>query len=606
MPIAAIKRSAAALGLALLALAGCVQRAIPVEPAAVAAAPAAPASPPAEPAPPPVPEPATAIAPPRPAIHASRQMVAAANPLAADAGLAMLRAGGSAIDAAIATQMVLNLVEPESSGIGGGGFLLYYDHAGGEVTAYDGRETAPAAATPDQFLDAAGQPLPFYDAVVGGLSVGTPGDLRLLELAHRQHGKLPWGRLFQPAIRLAEQGFPVSPRLHDLIAGDKYLKTQKAAAAYFYDASGQPLPVGATLRNPALARVFRRIAAEGADAFYKGPIARDIAATVAAAARPGRLTVADLAGYQAVARDALCRSYRTWLICGMPPPSSGGVAVLQILGLLEDYDMGTLPPESVAAIHLITQAERLAYADRARYLADPAFVPVPVAELVARDYLRHRSTAISPLHDMGQAQAGTPSAATALAPQATDTENVSTTQVSIVDAAGNALSFTTTIENNFGSRLMVDGFLLNNQLTDFSFRPSADDGPVANRVEPGKRPRSSMAPTLVFDRQGRLLLVVGSPGGAGIIGYVARTLIATLDQNVDIQQAIALPNFINMNGATQIEQGTVLQRIAPTLTAIGHKVQATDLTSGLQGILVTPQGLLGGADPRREGVAVGD
>jgi gamma-glutamyltranspeptidase/glutathione hydrolase len=601
MPLTAIKRSAAALGLALLALAACVERQIPIQPAARTTAPSA-----AGAVVRPAPEKATAIAPPRPAVHARRQMVAAANPLAAAAGLAMLRAGGSAADAAVAAQLVLNLVEPQSSGIGGGGFLLYYDRAAGEVTAYDGRETAPAAATPDQFLDAAGKPLAFYDAVVGGLSVGTPGDLRLLELVHRQHGKLPWAALFQPAIRLAEQGFPVSPRLHQLIAADKYLKIQPAAAAYFYDAAGAPLAVGTTLRNPALARTFRRIAAEGADAFYTGAIARDIAATVAGAARPGRLTTADLAAYRAVARDALCRGYRTWTICGMPPPSSGAVAVLQILGLLEDFEMGSLPPESVAAVHLVTQAERLAYADRARYLADPAFVPVPVAELVARDYLRHRAAAISPLRDMGTAPAGTPSAATALAPQPDDTEHLSTTQISVVDAEGNAVSFTTTIENEFGSRLLVDGFLLNNQLTDFSFRPATDEGPVANRVQPGKRPRSSMAPTIVLDRQGRLVLVVGSPGGASIIGYVARVLVGTLDQGLDIQQAIELPNYLNPNAATQIERGTVLERIAPTLEAIGHKVEAVDLTSGLQGIAVEPGGLVGGADPRREGVAVGD
>ncbi|MFO1058267.1 MAG: gamma-glutamyltransferase [Dongiaceae bacterium] len=601
MPLTAIKRSAAALGLALLALAACVERPIPVRSGAAPAAVAA-AGPVARPAP----EKAGAIAPPRPAVHARRQMVAAANPLAAAAGLEMLRAGGSAADAAIATQLVLNLVEPQSSGIGGGGFLLYYDRAGGEVAAYDGRETAPAAATPDQFLDAAGKPLAFYDAVVGGLSVGTPGGLRLLEQVHRDHGRLPWAALFQPAIRLAEQGFPVSPRLHRLIAADKYLKTQPAAAAYFFDAEGAPLAVGTTLRNPALARTVRRIAAEGADAFYTGAIARDVVAAVAGAARPGRLALADLAAYRAVKRDALCRGYRIWTVCGMPPPSSGGVAVLQILGLLEDYEMGSLPPESVAAVHLVTQAERLAYADRARYLADPAFVPVPVAELVARDYLRHRAAAISPLRDMGTATAGTPSAATALAPQPADTEHLSTTQISVVDAAGDAVSFTTTIENEFGSRLLVDGFLLNNQLTDFSFRPATDDGPVANRVEPGKRPRSSMAPTIVLDRQGRLRLVVGSPGGASIIGYVARVLIGTLDQGLDIQQAIELPNYLNPNAATQIERGTVLERIAPTLEAIGHKVEAVDLTSGLQGIMVEPGGLVGGADPRREGVAVGD
>ncbi len=555
---------------------------------------------------PPAPERATGLAPPRPPALAPHQMAATANPLASKAALAMLDAGGSAVDAAIAAQLVLGLVEPQSSGIGGGGFLLYFDAASHETVAYDGRETAPAAATPGLFIDPDGKPLAFYDAVVGGLSVGTPGTMRLMELAHRDHGRLPWSTLFQPAIALAEQGFAVSPRLHKMIAEDRYLRSQPAAAAYFYDAAGQPLATGAILRNPALARTLRRLAAGGAGAFYRGPIAHDVVATVHGAARPGRLAAIDLARYRAIARPALCRTYRRWQVCGMPPPSSGGVAVLQILGLLEDFDLAALAPDAAATVHLIAEAERLAYADRDRYLADGDFVAVPVDELLARDYLRHRAAAISPVRDMGHAPPGTPAAATAYAPPAPQPEPVSTSHLSIVDAAGNAVSYTTSVENAFGSRLFVDGFVLNNQLTDFSFRPSNDEGLVANRVEPGKRPRSSMSPTLVFDRDGRLVMSIGSPGGGTIIAYVAKALIAVLDQRLDIQQAIDLPNFANRNGPTEIEAGTALEAIAPALKALGHEVKPVELESGLQGIMVTPDGLAGGADPRREGVALGD
>jgi gamma-glutamyltranspeptidase/glutathione hydrolase len=596
---AAFPRTALLIGAALaLLLAACEPQRMPpiAAPATVAAAsPSAPA-----------PAPDNGLAPPRPAVHARHQMAATASPLASAAALAMLDAGGSAVDAAIAAQLVLNLVEPQNSGIGGGGFLLHYDAASHETTAYDGRETAPAAATPDLFIGPDGKPLAFYDAVVGGLAVGTPGTMRLLELVHRDHGKLPWAMLFEPAIELAERGFPVSPRLHAMIAADRFLKTQPAAAAYFYDAAGQPLAVGAMLRNPAFARTLRRLAANGADAFYRGPIAREVVAAVHDAARPGRLAAIDLMRYHAIARPALCRSYRHWRVCGMPPPSSGGVAVLQILGLLEDYDLAALAPDAPATIHLVAEAERLAYADRDRYLADGDFVAVPVDELLARDYLRHRAAAISPMREMGHATPGTPSAATAFAPPAPQLEPLSTSHLAIVDAAGNAVSYTTSIENVFGSRLFVDGFLLNNQLTDFAFRPSADDGLVANRVEPGKRPRSSMAPTLVFDRNGRLVMSIGSPGGGTIIAFVAKALIATLDQKLDIQQAIDLPNFANRNGPTEIEAGTAIEAIAPALKALGHDVKPVELNSGLQGIVVTPDGLVGGADRRREGVALGD
>ncbi|MCP5372175.1 MAG: gamma-glutamyltransferase [Hyphomicrobiales bacterium] len=538
--------------------------------------------------------------------RAARHMIAAANPHAAAAGLAVLRAGGSAVDAAIAAQMVLNLVEPQSSGIGGGGFLLHYAARGGAVDAYDGRETAPAAATPDLFLNPDGTPRKFFDAVVGGLSVGVPGLLRMLEMAHRDHGRLPWRDLMAPAIALAENGFAVSDRLHGLVAGDRYLKTDPAAAAYFYDTDGAPLAVGRVRRNPALAAVLRRVAEEGADAFYTGPLAADLAAAVAAAPNPGRLTVADLAAYRAVKRTAVCAPYRAWRVCGMPPPSSGGITTLQILGLLEPFDLAALGPGAARAVHLVAEAGRLAFADRNAYLADPDFVPPPPG-LLDRDYLRRRSGEIGPRALPGKAAPGDPGRKAALPPPADDGERgLSTTHLSVVDGDGNAVAMTTSIENVFGSRRMVHGFLLNNQLTDFSFRPRVDGRPVANRVAAGKRPRSSMAPTLVLDGAGRLVLAVGSPGGSRIIGYVAQAVIAVLDWKLDAQAAVDMGHFGNRNGATELEEGRPVAALKDALEALGHQVRVRPMTSGLHAVQVTADGLAGGADPRREGVALGD
>ncbi|MBM3517518.1 MAG: gamma-glutamyltransferase [Alphaproteobacteria bacterium] len=534
-------------------------------------------------------------------------MVVAANPLAAEAGRAILRQGGSAVDAAIATQLVLNLVEPQSSGIGGGGFLLHYAAASGSMTVYDGRETAPAAATPGALLGALGQPRRFSEVVVGGLSVGVPGLLRALELAHRDHGRLPWAALFAPAIALTEKGFPISPRLHALVSEDPVLATIPAARTYFYDSGGRPLAVGTLRRNPELAAVLRQVATAGADAFYRGAVARDIALAVRTANRnPGRLAVADLAGYAALRREPLCRNYRAWRLCGLPPPSSGGVTLFQILALLEPFDLSHLQPGSVAAVHLIAEASRLAFADRARYLADPAFIPVPVAGLLDPGYLAERRRAISLTRSMGPAAAGEPPGQRAeVAPDPTP-DRSATTHLSIVDEAGNAVALTSSIESAFGSRLFVHGFLLNNQITDFSFRPDEGGRPVGNRMEPGKRPRSSMAPTLVFDRDARLVMVVGSPGGKAIIGYVAQALIAVLDWNLDIQSAVNLPHYINTNDDTELEAGTDIAGLAGALSALGHEVEITELTSGLHAIKLDGKGLAGGADPRREGVALGD
>ncbi len=538
--------------------------------------------------------------------EAKRYMVAAANPHAAHAGLEMLRAGGSALDAAIAVQMVLNLVEPQSSGIGGGAFVLHWDAAGRKVSAYDGRETAPAAARPDRFLHADGTPLAFPEAIDSGRSVGVPGVLRMLELAHRRHGRLPWRQLFAPAIRLAEEGFAVSPRLHRLIVFDPLLRRDPAARAYFYLPEGGALPVGHRLKNPQFAALLRRIAGEGPDAFYKGDIARNIAAAVGIHPRPGDLTEQDLAAYRALEREAVCGSYRAYRVCGMPPPSSGGIAVLAILGLLERFPMAGMRPGSSGAVHLFAEAGRLAYADRDHYVGDPDFVQVPAASLVDPAYLRERSQLIRTERSMGRASPGKPAGAGAALGTDMTLESAGTSHLSVVDAAGNAVAMTTTIESAFGSRILVHGFLLNNQLTDFSFVPEEGGRQLANRVEPGKRPRSSMAPMLVFAPGGDFFMSVGSPGGGAIINYVARTLVGVLDWRQDLQQAIAAPNMGSRNRATELERGTALEGIAEALRAIGHPVETIPMVSGLHGIMRGARGLEGGADPRREGVAVAD
>ena len=540
-------------------------------------------------------------------------MISAANPLATEAGYQILKSGGTAVDAAIATQMVLTLVEPQSSGIGGGAFLLHFD--GDVVKAFDGRETAPASANEKLFQRTDGTPMPFYEGVVGGRSTGVPGVLRMLELAHKQYGRLPWATLFAPAITLAEEGFPVSARLNALLQTDKYLKSDALAAAYFYDKKGVARPIGYILKNPALARTLRVIAAGGADAFYGGDIARDIAKKVTShTTNPGELTVLDIASYQAKVREPICSDYKRWSVCGMPPPSSGGIAVAQILGLLEQRSMEHFSPRngmlSAQGVHLFSEAGRLAYADRSRYVADPDFVPITFQSLIDKTYLADRAALITN-RSMGVAKFGVPVTMNVALGADTSLEFAGTSHMSIVDGSGSAVSMTSSIEDAFGSRQMVDGFLLNNQLTDFSFDAVDENGVIANRVQAGKRPRSAMAPTFVLDKAShQLILSIGSPGGSAIINYVTKVLIGLMDWDLNVQQAISLPNFGSRNGPTELEQGRIPDTLLEQLKAKGHTVRLTELTSGLQGImLMNVHGeamWFGGSDPRREGTAKGD
>ncbi|OZI77786.1 gamma-glutamyltransferase [Bordetella genomosp. 12] len=533
---------------------------------------------------------------------AGHYMIATANPLASRAGEAILARGGSAVDAVIAAQLVLNLTEPQSSGIGGGAFMLHYNAASHELVTYDSRETAPAAARADRFLQA-GKPIPFEQAVNNGRAVATPGLLRGLALAHADQGRLPWAELFAPAIALAEEGFAVSPRLHTLIQETPQLAAQPAAAAYFLDGQGRPWPVGHVLRNPEFARLLRRVAAEGPDAFYTGEVARDIVAAVRTHAQPGDLSEADLAGYQALRREPVCGRYRGYRLCGPPPPSSGPLAVLQILGQLEPYRLDGA--QSLRTVHYFAESGRLAFADRDFYVADPQFVPVPVAAMLDPAYLRQRAALIRPDRSMGHALPGDPAGMRQARGQDDAFEVPSTTHLVAVDAQGDVVSMTSTIESAFGSKIFVHGFLLNNEMTDFSSSwHDAQGRLIANRIEPGKRPRSAMSPMIVF-QSGKPWLALGSPGGSAIINYVAKTLVGVIDGGLDIQRAIALPNMGSRNRATELEQGSTLQALAPGLRALGHKVEMVEFPSGVQGIMMTPGRLEGGADPRREGVALG-
>lgn len=545
----------------------------------------------------------------KPLVSASQAMVVAAHPLAVEAALDMIKKGGTAVDGAIAAQLVLGLVEPQSSGIGGGGFMLVYAPEDQKVLSYDGRETAPALAGEDLFLRADGSKMQFFEAIVGGRAVGVPGLLRLLDKAHSKHGHLAWAELFEPAITLAENGFPLGQRLYTLLKKDKYLFFDPAARAYFYQENGAPFPVGHILKNPAYAQTLRQVAQGGADSFYFGQIAdRMIDKVRNHPVNPGTLRFDDLLSYQALERPALCRPYLSFDVCGMGPPSSGGVTVLQILGLLEQFDANNLSPTSVSFAHLLAEAGKLAFADRNAYVADPAFEKVPLESLLAPAYLIGRQTLIQKDQALKTpVEPGGPFLFGQKPPADSGDFGLSTTHMSLVDDRGQVVSMTTSIENAFGARQMVGGFLLNNQLSDFSFLPEKDGLKIANRVAPGKRPRSSMAPMIVLDRQTKApVLAIGSPGGSRIIGYVAKALVDILKMGKPLDQALAEGHIVNRNGTTELERTADTAFLQKRLESLGHDVELKDMTSGLHALRLTKSGLLeGAADPRREGIAKG-
>lgn len=536
-------------------------------------------------------------------VIASDFMVASANPLATQAGYDILKQGGSGADAMVAVQTTLSLVEPQSSGLGGGAFVLYWDNTAKTLTTFDGRETAPMRATPELFLDKDGQPLKFMEAVVGGRSVGTPAIPKLMETIHQRYGVLPWGKLFDTPIRLAKQGFEVSPRLAISVEqNQQHLARYPKTAAYFLP-NGVPLQAGSLLKNLEFADSVQALAAQGAKALHTGKYAQNIVSVVQNAKdNPGQLSLQDLSDYQVVERPPVCVTYRIYEVCGMGAPSSGGIAVGQILGILNEFSPNQVGYDA-EGLRLLGDASRLAFADRDVYLGDPDFVPVPIRQLISKDYLKHRSQLLE------QSDKALPSVSAGdfihewVSSQAI--ELPSTSHISIVDKAGNVLSMTTSIENAFGSTLMANGYLLNNELTDFSFEPIKQGKQVANRVEPGKRPRSSMAPTIVF-KAGKPYMAIGSPGGSRIIGYVAKTIVAHSDWNMDIQDAISAPNLLNRFGNYELETGTTALQWQQALNDLGYKTDVRELNSGVQAIIIEPSRLVGGADPRREGRVMGD
>lgn len=537
-------------------------------------------------------------------VEAKEFMAASANPWATQAGYEVLKRGGSAADALVAMQTTLSLTEPQSSGLGGGAFLVYWDNQAKKLTTFDARETAPKAATPALFLDEQGKPLEFMTAVVGGRSVGVPGIPKLMEDIHKRYGKLAWGSLFDLPVKLAENGFEVSPRMAKSIEQNaEYLARYPQTAAYFLP-NGKPLAAGTVLKNPEFAQTVRLLAKEGSAPFYHGQPAQEMVKTITGAAdNPGQITLADFKNYRVIERTPVCAPYREFEICGMGAPSSGGIALWQIFGILQQQNLKAMGAENIHSWRWLGEASRVAFADRERYVADPDFVNVPLKALLNQDYLKQRADAVRASEKAAEkVEAGQFNAKYA---QGRAPELPSTSHISIVDKYGNVASMTTSIENAFGSTLMANGYLLNNELTDFAFNPAANGQTVANSVAGGKRPRSSMAPTIVM-KNGEPYMAVGSPGGSRIIGYVAKTLVAHIDWGMDIQTAISLPNMLNRGSAYEIEQDTAAAGKAAVLEQLGYKVQVRDLNSGVQGIVIGKNGLQGGADPRREGKVMGD
>lgn len=534
-------------------------------------------------------------------------MVSSAHPLASQAGVDILEAGGTAMDAAVAVQLMLNLVEPESSGIGGGAFLLFWDGSAQKLLTYDGREKAPASATPEYFLKADGEPMKWPEAVPGGLSVGVPGTLMLLETAHTDHGIKPWDSLFTAAINQAESGFEISEKLSGSIAraAERGLTLFDSTREYFFNDDGTPLAAGSVVKNQAFADTLKLLAAKGTDPFYEGEIAQSIVdAVTTTSTNPGRMTLEDLAAYRVIKRQPVCFPYRDYEVCGMGPPTSGGLTMGQILGMLSHYDLPAMGP-TADAWHLFIEAAKLAYADRGMYMADADFVTMPEGLLNA-DYLKSRADLINPKTSMGKAEAGTPPWEEAqLRYPDLQPERAGTSHFSIIDRYGNMVSMTTTIESGFGSRVMANGFLLNNELTDFSFRPEKDGKPVANRVEGNKRPRSSMSPTIVL-KNNRPVLLTGSPGGSRIINYVTQSVVAILDWGMDPQDALNMGHVVNRNGKTDLEEGTEAVELQAELEALGHEINVRSLNSGLHTILIHGGRYFAAADPRRNGEAIGE
>jgi gamma-glutamyltranspeptidase/glutathione hydrolase len=530
-------------------------------------------------------------------------MVVAANELATKAGRDIINQGGNAIDATIAIQLVLNVVEPQSSGIGGGGFLLYYDAKTKNVSSYDGRETAPKNIDPKLFLKNDNTEVDFYDAVQGGKSVGVPGLVAMLKMSHEKHGKMAWEKLFEEAIKISENGFPMSQRLYQVAQSVSYMNKFDKTSSMFLDKNGNVKAIGTTLYNKDLANIFKVLAKDKGKSFYNGNIAKNIVDTVTKTPiNAGYLSLEDMKNYKAVQREVVCTTYRIYKVCGMAPPSSGGLAIGQALGILQNYD---LSKNNFNYLHLILEASKLAFADRNMFLADSDFINVPIKQMLEKDYLASRAKLIDRTKSNGIYKAGELSQNNA--PTPVKNEPPSTTHISIVDKEGNAVSMTTSIENAFGSVLMVDGFLLNNQLTDFSFRSEMDGKKIANRIEGGKRPRSSMSPTIILDKEDKLFMVIGSPGGSNIIPYVLKTIVAVIDWDMNIQEAINIPNFVNKNSDnTYLEKDIFSPDISKYLAKIGHKIENTELSSGLHGIVVKDGFIYGGADPHREGVAIGE